>query len=335
MNTNHQIFTSPLSVSQANNIHRKAALQTSLVLTFALMLLSTLLALTSCESPINIDTPRNTTADVVWQNNDKGNTSVLTVGGVTPEAVLQIERTTITTNGTLYATGFVTSTLQDSSDIGKLIQGMNLRDLAGYVTFEKDKYPLTVAPTDGDPNDPSNLAKYKRILVNFGIYTASFDGSKYTYYTPLQAWAAQTVGFEVNGVSFTNNKVTIPAQPKFLSLQENGFVSQNSDITIQLDKAAEEGVETEVIFTGRDFRIAPVIIPVPSGSSSVVLKATDVKDYLARSGGYRSPVAGLPGSFGIQPLYVLTIRAKKAVSVNNGKVVLAAISKHGIAVDIK
>lgn len=295
MNSNHQIFTSPLSVSQEKNIHWKAALQTSLVLTFALMLLSTLLALTSCESPINIDTPRTTTADVVWQNSGTL-TAVASLQGKEPDVNLQIERMVGTTNGTTYVSQVFKGSFTATAGLEKLVRDVPFGYVAGKININASDFIIGTAAS--------------RQLASglYGIIQAP-------------AWNKIPATITLNDLTLSDNSIVIPETRRITSLNENSIIKTSENLTVQIDKAAEQGTETEVLFYGSDYRLPAVIKSVTQGANSVVLNSTDLKNYVS--------------SNNFSYAYYIAVRVKSAKTANDGKVALAGVSTSVFRVNVE
>lgn len=299
MNTNHQIFTSPLSVSQANNIHRKAALQTSLLLTFALILLSTLLALTSCESPINIDTPRITTPDVVWQNAG-GLTAVATLQGKEPEVKLQLERMVATTNGTTYTSINFKGDFTPNAGLEKLVRDVPYGYIAGKINLNGQDFSIATGASG---------------QFISGLWTPT-----------IVATDRFSANISLNDLSLSDNNIVIPETRRITSANENTTIKASENLTVQLDKPAEEGAETELLFYSNDYRVTPIIKSIAPGTNSIVLNSTDFKDYINRlasqsTGGFNSTAFAA---------YFLAVRVKAAKSANDGKVALAGVSTSSV-----
>lgn len=89
----------------SNNIFSEATyrqeqtLHASLLVVVMLLLIGTISVLTSCQSPVNIDTPRTTKPDIIWNttiNRQTGQVqdNVAKVNGVEPEATFALNRVT-------------------------------------------------------------------------------------------------------------------------------------------------------------------------------------------------------------------------------------------------
>ncbi len=302
MNTNHQIFASPLPASYTDerSIRRKAALQTSLVLAFALSLFMALLAMTSCQSPINIDTARTITPDVIWRNSG-GLTAVATLQGKEPDVKLQLERMVATTNGTTYVTMNFKGDFTPNAGLEKLVRDVPYGYIAGKINLNGQDFSIATGAN--------------RQLVNFSLLWAP----------PIAATDKLSANVSLNDLSLNDNNIIIPETRRITSANDNTTIKASENLTIQLDKPAEEGAETEVLFYSNDYRVTPIIKSIAPGTNSVTLNSTDFKEYIDRlSQSSTNPNATQWAS------YFLAVRVKAAKSTNDGKVALAGVSTFSV-----
>lgn len=327
MKTNHQILETPFD-SCSSSIQHKATLKTPLIFAFALSILIALFA-TSCQSPLDIVTPKTSTLDITWNTAINPQTqqvekSVSSLNGVEPQVVFTLSRdifiSTSTTTGT--------RTVQNGLARAQIDRGL----IPGDTTS-----PSIAASFNGSPFYAlSRLSSNNFKKVNFLYFPAllfpSNVANQMPVISPLSDLTAQLpVQVLIPNYTLTDNKVDWLGKVEMLSPISNGDtwvkdtqLQRGQPLTVRWSSNVADADGAEITLTSRVFQdstIVPVRIEknVPAsnlGVNEAQFTAEETKKLLAGRG-------------------ELEVRYYKVKAVNDGKVVFTSESQSGSRIIIK
>ncbi|MBD1210799.1 MAG: hypothetical protein H9535_20405 [Ignavibacteria bacterium] len=329
MNTNHQILEAPQSAMLTTNVRRQALWQTSLIFAFALSILIALFA-TSCQSPLDIVTPKTSTLDITWNTAINPQTqqvekSVSSLNGVEPQVVFTLSRdifiSTSTTTGT--------HTVQNGLARAQIDRGL----IPGDTTSP----PSIAASFNGSPfyalsRFSSNNFKKVNFLYLPALLFPSNVANQMPVISPLSDLTAQVpVQVLIPNYTLTDNKVDWLGKVEMLSPISNGDtwvkdtqLQRGQPLTVRWSSNVADADGAEITLTSRVFQdstIVPVHIEknVPAsnlGVNEAQFTAEETKKLLAGRG-------------------ELEVRYYKVKAVNDGKVVFTSESRSGSRIIIK
>jgi hypothetical protein len=307
MNTNHQILEAPPALPLTTNIRRQALWQTSLILAFIATLLSALLGITSCQSPVEIDTPRNTKADITWQttltSSGKFENNVATLNGVEPEAVFSVGR--------------ISRNFAPNASTATFSQG-------GYVkvNFKNAPTNTTVSYTAGSP-----------LYQNYGLATFNGKNDYPMYLGNLWNLADINTGvpvqFNTTGYTLSDNKadwlgkveITSHKNDRTSFFGNNTIIQRGQPLTITWSSEVIQADGAEVTLFGyKNITTTP--------NSASYNDPLEIKRSVAVTGVNTALfTADETNSIPVgSPVYI-TVRYFKAKTVNDGKAVIVSNSE--------
>lgn len=302
MNTNHQILNSPILTTVPTNVRRQALWQTSLILAFAATLLSAVLGITSCQSPVEIDTPRSTKADITWTtvvNNNQVQDHVATLNNAEPEATFSLMQSNVA----------YSSNVPTTATFSRL----------AYVEarFKNTDPTRSVSITA----DGANYRNYQ--LSNFAsgaafVLTPYIVVSDVSTSTPLQ--------FNTQGYTLSDNKIDWLGNVEITS-HKNGVnryslnIQRGQPLNLRWtsDVSGADGAEVSVIGYGTNSQ-------TPNGGLSSSDPITVSKSIATSGVNEAAFTADEMNKFPNGTPITLRVRYFKAKSVNNGKAVLISSS---------
>lgn len=327
MKTNHQILETPFD-SCSSSIQHKATLKTPLIFAFALSILIALFA-TSCQSPLDIVTPKTSTLDITWNTAINPQTqqvekSVSSLNGVEPQVVFTLSRdifiSTSTTTGT--------RTVQNGQARAEIDQLSKSDTAIATIAASFNGSPFYAL----SPLRSNNLNSKK---LNFAYIPAPLFLNNVTtqvpIISPLSDMTAQTPArVLIPNYTLTDNKIDWLGKVEMLSPISNGDYEKDTQLqrgqplTVRWSNNVADADGAEITLNSmvfQDSTIKPVRIEknVPASSLGVneaQFTAEDTQKLLAGRGH-------------------LEIRYYKVKAVNDGKVVFTSESRSGSRIIIK
>jgi hypothetical protein len=319
MKTNHLILEAPLQSSFAKNIRRKAMLQTSLLLVAAMTIVGSLLAITSCQSPVEIATPRTSTPDITWAPPQAGQTTakVASVNGVEPEAEFSLTHYSVVRGPNVQTTASVETAWSQ----------VVFKDPASHT------YKVNI--------NTNGLTPHTYGLTFFSLYE---KGSAFFNTSPLNMSDINTttpLTFDTQGYTLSDNKINLLGRVEITShknADDSGptIIQRGQTLTLRWVSEAMDADGAQVTLTGW-----PSSVPTGTGNTTATatvefnqpiqvkksIPVTGVSEVQFTSDEINKFPAGMQVS--------LDVKYYKAKTANNGKAVLMSYSESFVTAMMK